>query len=91
MDEKGERLQILEMIENGLISAEEGIRLLTALGDDSQAGLSAGASPMFCTRRTARSKPCWTSTEASCGQKPNSCEKIFAEQHRCAASGCRAE
>jgi hypothetical protein len=36
MDEKSERLQILEMIENGLISAEEGISLLSALAHEGQ-------------------------------------------------------
>lgn len=36
MDEKSERLQILEMIETGLISAEEGISLLNALAHESQ-------------------------------------------------------
>lgn len=45
MAEKSERIQILEMIENGLISAEEGIRLLNALEHESQAGSSPEASP----------------------------------------------
>jgi hypothetical protein len=37
MSEKNERIQILEMIENGVITAEEGTRLLKALEDDQQA------------------------------------------------------
>lgn len=45
MAEKSERIQILEMIENGLISAEDGISLLNALEHKSQPGSSAEASP----------------------------------------------
>ena len=37
MSEKNERIQILEMIENGVITAEEGTRLLNAIDDDQQA------------------------------------------------------
>ena len=37
MSEKNERIQILEMIESGVITAEEGARLLKALEDDQPA------------------------------------------------------
>ena len=37
MSEKNERIQILEMIESGVITAEEGTRLLKAIDDDQHA------------------------------------------------------
>lgn len=45
MVEKSERIQILEMIDNGLISAEEGISLLNALENKGQRETSPDASP----------------------------------------------